>query len=259
MELCSSVLQGIGHSLQEASIHLLPHLSFWEQCSQYSECAYVMSLLWLQLVLGGINVVMFVGTAVTVLIVMGVILRSLKKALLITNEFAPTHPRTRRAAQQLKRARTVVRRQLAGVALNGLASAMVAGRLFENLLGGSDVHVALKLGKMPWGDGCALLPLAVKSIVDGRGYLGKADFTTSATLQVRMGLQGHAPANLPPWSPCVLVKLPADQLGRVFDKSSAWTEKVGELAARGVTVRELIHFYSAVAVRSRSGGRPRQI
>jgi len=28
----------------------------------------------------------------------------------------------RRAAQQLKRARTVVRRQLAGVALNGLAS-----------------------------------------------------------------------------------------------------------------------------------------
>lgn len=28
------------------------------------------------------------------------------------------------------------------------------------------------------------MPLAVKSILDGRGYIGKADFTTSATLQV---------------------------------------------------------------------------
>ena len=33
----------------------------------------------------------------------------------------------RRAAQQLKRARTVVRRQLAGVAMNGLASDVVDG------------------------------------------------------------------------------------------------------------------------------------
>ena len=33
----------------------------------------------------------------------------------------------RRAAQQLKRARTVVRRQLAGVALNGLASDVAVG------------------------------------------------------------------------------------------------------------------------------------
>ena len=40
---------------------------------------------------------------------------------------ATTVPGPRRAAQQLKRARTVVRRQLAGVAMNGLASDMVDG------------------------------------------------------------------------------------------------------------------------------------
>lgn len=39
--LSSSAGDGAQHkgSSQEASIHLLPHLSFWEQCSQYSECA----------------------------------------------------------------------------------------------------------------------------------------------------------------------------------------------------------------------------
>lgn len=44
------------------------------------------------------------------------------------------------------------------------------------------------------------MPLAVKSILDGRGYIGKADFTTSATLQVGGASHFHHMASIS-WQP----------------------------------------------------------
>lgn len=228
-------------AIEEASLHLLGHLSFWEQCSKISECAYVVGLLLLQLVLGGLNFLLFVGTVVTVLVVMWIILWDLRKALVITKEFAPTHPRTRRAAQQLKRARTVVRRQLAGVATNGLAS-------------------------------CGLLPLAVKTILDGRGYISESDLMTSAAMQIldilscvsaalilsggyRRSLNQHlvGPKGESEQCSCQFatlesVHLDPPDITSVFNKSDAWSSKVSELAGRGVTVRELLTFYRELKV-----------
>lgn len=219
-------------ALQEASLHLLGHVPFWEECSQ---CSYFVGLLSLQLILGGLNFVLFVGTGVTVIVVMRIILRDLGKALLITKEFAPTHPRTRRAAQQLKRARTVVRRQLAGVALNGLAS-------------------------------CGLLPLAVKTVLDGRGVTSVGDLPASTAMQMLDILSCVAAAlilsggyrrsvnqRLPPpgeseqcscqFATVESVQAEAPNLSSVGRSSSAWAAKVMELAERGVTIRELLTFY----------------
>ena len=88
------------------------------------------------------------------LVVMKIILCDLSKALHVTDDFAATHPRTRRAAQQLKRARTVVRRQVAGVMLTGLFSS-------------------------------CLLPLHIMTVLDGRGYIDQSDMATTAVAQAQ--------------------------------------------------------------------------
>eukprot|EP00913_Durusdinium_trenchii_P018791 g17658.t1 len=224
-----------------ASLHFLGHVSFWQRCSQ---CTYFVGLLFFQLILGGLNVILFIGTAVTVLVVMRIILRDLSKALVVTNEFAQTHPRTRRAGQQLKRARTVVRRQLAGVALNVLAS-------------------------------FGVVPLAVKTILDGRGYISEQELAlrtaaqvldiascVAAALILSGGYRRPVEGRKVPVSqgdaaePCTcqfatLESVPLGRSGRsniddvsgLLRSSSAWKAKVMDLAERGVTVRELLSFY----------------
>ncbi|CAK9055986.1 unnamed protein product [Durusdinium trenchii] len=227
-----------------ASLHFLGHVSFWQRCSQ---CTYFVGLLFFQLILGGLNVILFIGTAVTVLVVMRIILRDLSKALVVTNEFAQTHPRTRRAGQQLKRARTVVRRQLAGVALNVLAS-------------------------------FGVVPLAVKTILDGRGYISEQELAlrtaaqvldiascVAAALILSGGYRRPVEGRKVPVSqgdaaePCtcqfatlesVQAKPPnmtrastSMSVSGLLRSSSAWKAKVMDLAERGVTVRELLSFY----------------
>ncbi|CAJ1429526.1 unnamed protein product [Effrenium voratum] len=212
------------------------HVSFWRSCST---CTYFVGLLVLQLILGVGNFLLFVATAVTVIVVMRLIWRDISKALHITYEFAPTHPRTRRAAQQLKRARIVVRRQLAGVAVNAVASSM-------------------------------LLPLAVKTVLDGRGYVDTTDLATSAAIQVLDSLTCVAAALILSGgykrpirhrqlqsseqcscqfatveslqgAPDLTSQLSATCIGRA---STAWSMKVADLAGRGVTLKELLSFYS---------------
>jgi len=223
-------LQSTTEPPQESSgLVVASHIKFWQDCTS---CARYTGLLALQLFLGGMNFVLFVATAVTVALILKVILRDIAKALRITNGLEPTHPRTRRASQQLRRARAVVRRQLYGVVLNLVASS-------------------------------ALLPVAVEKLLDGRGYRSETDLAISCCVQaldlvtcvaaalilsggyrrpVRPARHAEQPCSLQFADPeC---SLPATASGRVLARTStAWDMKVAELAGRGIRLKELLNFY----------------
>ncbi|CAE7579727.1 unnamed protein product [Symbiodinium natans] len=233
------------------------HIKFWSDCA---ECAPFTNVMTLQLFLGGMNFLLFVVTGITVISIMSVILWDLGRAVHITNDLVATHPRTRRARQQLRRARAVVGRQLFGVMLHLVASS-------------------------------ALLPVAVEKLLDGRGYRSEPDLAISCSFQAldlltcvsaALILSGgyrwpirHRRAHQPcSWQFATAdstdTMLPEATSGRrsgasdmLHDKamshaevmlllsgeldrsSTAWDMKVSEIAGRGITVKELLHFYSS--------------
>ncbi|OLQ06779.1 Lon protease-like, mitochondrial [Symbiodinium microadriaticum] len=216
------------------------HVKFWNNCM---ECEPYTGLMALQLSLGGMNFLLFVATGVTVIIIMSVILWDLGQAVRVTNDFTATHPRARRAGQQLRRARAVVRWQLFGVILHLVASS-------------------------------ALLPVALEKLLDGRGYRSEPDLAISCSFQAlelltcvsaalilsggyRRPIRHRSRADQPcSWqfatadsadstSKCPGLrreKTDSRELG--FERSStAWNMKVAEIAGRGITVKELLGFY----------------
>lgn len=212
------------------------HVKFWNNCV---ECEPYTGLMALQLILGGMNFLLFVATGVTVIIIMSVILWDLGQAVRVTNDFTSTHPRARRAGQQLRRARAVVRWQLFGVMLHLVASS-------------------------------ALLPVALEKLLDGRGYRSEPDLAISCSFQAmelltcvsaalilsggyRRPIRHRSRAD----QPCSWQFATADSADSVsmrrektasrelsFERSStAWNMKVAEIAGRGITVKELLGFY----------------
>ncbi|CAE7248166.1 vps51 [Symbiodinium sp. CCMP2592] len=212
------------------------HVKFWNNCV---ECEPYTGLMALQLVLGGMNFLLFVATGVTVIIIMSVILWDLGQAVRVTNDFTSTYPRARRAGQQLRRARAVVRWQLFGVILHLVASS-------------------------------ALLPVALEKLLDGRGYRSEPDLAISCSFQAmelltcvsaalilsggyRRPIRHRSRAD----QPCSWQFATADSADSMsmrrektasrelsFERSStAWNMKVAEIAGRGITVKELLGFY----------------